>query len=326
MIIVTGGAGFIGSNIVKGLNERGRTDILVVDDLTQQDKFKNLVGLDFVDYLDKDEFLAQIMDGLWEEEAVTAIFHQGACSDTMEHNGKYMMDINYEYSKELLHFCLRRNIPFLYASSASVYGDGDNGFREDPRCEAPLNVYGFSKWHFDRYIETLLPQVTSQVVGLRYFNVYGPQENHKGRMASVAYHLFHQLQNNGSMRLFKGTDGYGDGEQRRDFIYVKDVVKVNLFFLDNPGVSGVFNCGTGRSQTFNKLAKAAEQAMGFGKLEYIEFPEALKGKYQNFTEADMTQLRRVGYTESFADLNAGVADYYYYLKQYGGYLSRNTGR
>ena len=326
MIIVTGGAGFIGSNLIKGLNETGRKDILVVDDLAQQDKFKNLVGLDFMDYLDKDEFLAQVLDGQWEETVLEAIFHQGACSDTMEHNGKYMMDINYEYSKTLLHLCLRRNVPFLYASSASVYGSGEQGFREDPVCEAPLNVYGFSKWHFDRYVETLLTQAESQIVGLRYFNVFGPQENHKGRMASVAYHMFHQLKNDRTMRLFKGIDGYGDGEQRRDFIYVKDVAKVNLFFFDHPEKSGIFNCGTGQSQTFNELAHAAAKALGFGKLEYIEFPEALKGKYQNFTEADQTKLRSIGYDEPFMTLDAAVADYYRYLWQSGGYFTRENSK
>lgn len=326
MIIVTGGAGFIGSNLIKGLNETGRKDILVVDDLEQPGKFKNLVGLDFVDYLDKDEFLAQVLDGEWEDTELEAIFHQGACSDTMEHNGKFMMDINYEYSKTLLHLCLRRSIPFLYASSASVYGNGEQGFREDPVCEAPLNVYGFSKWHFDRYVETILPQAESQIVGLRYFNVFGPQENHKGRMASVAYHLFHQLKNDRTMRLFKGIDGYGDGEQRRDFIYVKDVAKVNLFFLEHPDKSGIFNCGTGQSQTFNDLAKAAKQAMGFGELEYIDFPEALKGKYQNFTEADQAKLRQAGYTAAFTSLDDAVADYYRYLHQSGGYFTRETSQ
>ena len=326
MIIVTGGAGFIGSNLIRGLNETGRKDILVVDDLEQPGKFKNLVGLDFTDYLDKDEFLAQVLDGQWEDTAIEAIFHQGACSDTMEHNGKYMMDINYEYSKTLLHLCLRRGVPFLYASSASVYGNGEQGFREDPVCEAPLNVYGFSKWHFDRYVETLLPQAESQIVGLRYFNVFGPQENHKGRMASVAYHLFHQLKNDRTMRLFKGIDGYGDGEQRRDFIYVKDVAKVNLFFFEHLDKSGIFNCGTGQSQTFNDLAKAAQKAMGFGELEYIDFPEALKGKYQNFTEADQDKLRQIGYTAEFTSLDDAVADYYRYLQQSGGYFTREKNQ
>lgn len=325
MIIVTGGAGFIGSNLVKGLNERGCSNIVVVDDLEQKDKFKNLVPLDFTDYLDKDQFISQITNGTWDQEPIEAIFHQGACSDTMEHNGKYMMGVNYDFSKTLLHFCLKRRIPFLYASSASVYGNGDNGFREDPSCEAPLNVYGFSKWHFDRYVESLARQISSQVVGLRYFNVFGPQESHKGRMASVAYHFFHQLQKDGIMRLFKGIDGYQDGEQKRDFIYVKDVVKVNLFFLDNPEKSGIFNCGTGKAQTFNDLARAAAAAMEFGKIEYIEFPEALKGKYQNFTEADQAKLRQIGYTGEFMCLSAAVADYYGYLSKYGGYLARENG-
>ena len=321
MIVVTGGAGFIGSNLVKGLNARGHEDILVVDDLSQGEKFKNLLALDIKDYIDKDDFLAALIAGKYDSEAVEAVFHDGACSDTMEYNGKYMMDTNYVYSKELLHFCQRRCIPFIYASSASVYGGGENGFRETPACEWALNVYAFSKLQFDRYVRRVLPDATAQIVGLRYFNVYGPQENHKGRMASVAYHFFHQLKKDGVVRLFKGTDGYGDGEQRRDFVYVKDVVDVNLFFYDNPAKNGIFNCGTGRANTFNAVAKAAIKAVGGGKIEYIDFPETLKGKYQNFTEADLTLLKEAGYGKPFTDPEAAVADYYRYLAA-GGYLHR----
>lgn len=321
MIVVTGGAGFIGSNLVKGLNDRGLEDILVVDDLSQGEKFKNLLALDIRDYIDKDDFLAALRAGKYDGETVEAVFHDGACSDTMEYNGKYMMDTNYVYSKELLHFCQRRRIPFIYASSASVYGGGENGFREAPECEWALNVYAFSKLQFDRYVRRVLPDATAQIVGLRYFNVYGPQENHKGRMASVAYHFFHQLKKDGAVRLFKGTDGYGDGEQRRDFVYVKDIVDVNLFFYDNPAKSGIFNCGTGKANTFNTVAKAAIKALGGGKIEYIEFPETLKGKYQNFTEADLTQLKAAGYVKPFTEPAAAVADYYRYLAT-GGYLNR----
>lgn len=320
MIIVTGGAGFIGSNLIKGLNDKGHDNILVVDDLEQGEKFKNLLALRFVDYGDKNDFLKRLQCGALDQEPVEAIFHQGACSDTMQYDGRFMMEQNYEYSKKLLHFCLRRNIPFFYASSASVYGNGGKGFREDPECEGPLNVYGFSKWLFDRYVNSLMKSANSQIVGLRYFNVFGPQENHKGRMASVAYHSFRQLQQGQTLKLFKGIDGYGDGEQKRDFIYVKDVVKVNLFFFENPDKNGIFNCGTGQARTFNSLAQSAIAAFGSGQVEYIEFPEVLRGKYQNFTQADPTLLLRAGYDRGFTTLEEAVADYYGYLKNSDGYL------
>jgi len=321
MIVVTGGAGFIGSNLVNGINALGRDDVLVVDNLSLGDKFKNLLALNIKDYIDQDSFLADLRQGKYDGASIEAVFHNGACSDTMEHNGKYMMDNNYEYSKELLHFCLRKRIPFIYASSASVYGNGEKGFRESPECEWALNVYAFSKLQFDRYVRQVTRSARSQVVGLRYFNVFGPQENHKGRMASVAFHFYHQLLKDGVMRLFKGTGGYADGEQTRDFIYVKDVVDVNLFFYQHPEKKGIFNCGTGRSRSFNDLAEAARKAYGSGSIEYIEFPESLKGKYQNFTEADAAKLREAGYTKSFTELEDGVADYYRYLKT-GGYVKR----
>lgn len=318
MIIVTGGAGFVGSNLVKGLNERGIDNILVVDNMANVEKFKNLLGLKFSDYRDKEEFLKDVENNRLGN--VEAIFHQGACSDTMEYNGKYMMANNYEYSKKMLHWCLPRKVPFIYASSASVYGSGQHGFREDPVCEGALNVYAFSKLMFDRHVRTILPKADSQVVGLRYFNVYGPQEHHKQKMASVAYHLYNQMKETGKVKLFKGIDGYGDGEQKRDFVYVKDVVKVNLFFYDNPDKKGVFNCGTGMANPFNAIAQAIVKHFGKGEIEYIDFPEVLKGKYQSFTQADHGQLKAVGYDIPFTPIEEAVAEYCRILDQSNGYL------
>ena len=320
MIIVTGGAGFIGSNLVHGLNEAGREDILIVDNLTAGDKCKNLNALSFHDYVDKKDFLRMVEEGRLDDEEVDAVFHDGACSDTMEYNGRYMMENNYEYSKTLLHFCPRHSAPFIYASSASVYGSGHQGFRENPECEGALNVYACSKMLFDRYVNRILPKAQSQVVGLRYFNVFGPQELHKGKMASMVYQLYHQVVQNGVARLFSGTDGYGDGGQMRDFIYVKDVVKVNLFFWQHPGKSGVFNCGTGQARTFNAVAESVIKAQGRGSIEYVPFPETLKGKYQSFTEADAAKLLEAGYDGGFYTLEGAVAEYCSYLDNHGGYL------
>lgn len=312
MIVVTGGAGFIGSNLVFGLNARGLSDILVVDDLTDGRKFHNLVGADIQDYLDKDAFLEQVRTGADFGGRVEVIFHQGACSTTTEWNGRFMMDSNYEYSKVLFHYCRERHIPFIYASSAAVYGAGPV-FSESPQHEHPLNVYGYSKYLFDQYMRRKMPRAGNQVVGLRYFNVYGPREAHKGSMASVAFHLNNQLLADGKVRLFEGCDGYADGEQRRDFIYVGDVVDVNLWFLENPQVSGIFNCGTGRSQSFNDVAKAVLAHHGRGQLEYIPFPEHLRGRYQSFTEADISSLRRAGYRGTFKSVEEGVQLYLTWL-------------
>lgn len=320
MIIVTGGAGFIGSNLVKGLNEQGIEDILVVDNLGSSLKFRNLNGLKFKDYLHKEDFLARLETGRFHGQTIEAVFHNGACSNTMEQDGNYMMANNYEYSKIMLHHALEHRIPFIYASSASVYGDGVQGFREDPTCEEALNVYAYSKLQFDRYVRQVLSAASSQVVGLRYFNVFGPQENHKGRMASVAFHFHNQLLENGVIKLFAGTDGYADGEQRRDFIYVKDVVRVNLHFWQNSQISGVFNCGTGTAHSFNDVAHALISHYGKGSIEYIPFPEALIGKYQSFTESDATQLRQRGFAEKFTSLSESVADYCSILDKQGGYL------
>tara|TARA_R110002074_G_scaffold152936_1_gene307580 strand:+ start:140449 stop:141390 length:942 start_codon:yes stop_codon:yes gene_type:complete len=310
MMIVTGGAGFIGSNILQGLNARGIDDILVVDDLTDGTKFKNMVDARIADYMDKDDFLYSLLGGDFEESSIEAVFHQGACSSTTEWDGQFMMENNYEYSKTLLHFCQAHQIPFIYASSASVYGGG-SVFKEGLANEAPLNVYGYSKFLFDQYVRA--QTLTSQVVGLRYFNVYGPREQHKGSMASVAFHLNIQLLEKGEIKLFAGCDGYGDGEQVRDFIYVEDVVDVNLWFLDHPEVSGIFNCGTGKSQPFNDVANAVLDYHQKGSLSYIPFPDHLVGHYQSFTEADLTALRAVGCQHVFKTVDEGVKAYMAYL-------------
>lgn len=312
MIVVTGGAGFIGSNLIFGLNARGLRDILVVDDLTDGRKFHNLVGADIQDYIDKDTFLDQVRTGVDFGGRIEVIFHQGACSTTTEWNGRFMMNSNYEYSKVLFQYCRERRIPFIYASSAAVYGAGPV-FSENPQYERPLNVYGYSKSLFDQYMRRKMPRAGNQVVGLRYFNVYGPRENHKGAMASVAFHLNNQLLADGKVRLFEGCDGYGHGEQRRDFIYVDDVVDVNLWFLENPHVSGIFNCGTGRSQSFNDVAKSVIAHHRGGELEYIPFPEHLRGRYQSFTEADMSALRNAGYRGTFKSVEQGVQRYMAWL-------------
>ena len=308
MIIVTGGAGFIGSNIVKGLNARGYTNILVVDDLTDGHKFTNLVDAQFYDYLDKDDFLEYILTDEEFPDEIEAIFHQGACSTTTEWNGRFMMENNYDYSKELLHYALEHRIPFIYASSAAVYGN-NKVFAETLQNEKPINVYGYSKFLFDQYVRRYLKENESQVVGLRYFNVYGPGEAHKGGMASVAYHLNQQLQDNGVVKLFEGCEGYGNGEQCRDFVYVDDVVSVNLWFLDHPNVSGIFNCGTGRNEPFNNVAKAVLDWHGRGELQYIPFPDKLKGHYQSYTQADLTALNKVGYDKSFKTVAEGTKAY-----------------
>jgi len=318
MIIVTGGAGFIGSNLVKALNDKGLSDVLVVDDLTDGTKFRNLLDCQVIDYLDIDEFLQMVKQEKDFTEKVEAIFHQGACSTTTEWDGRYMMENNYTYSKELLHYCLNLKIPFIYASSAAVYGTGEN-FREVKENESPVNVYGYSKYLFDEYVrrtvlnsENKVPE--SQVVGLRYFNVYGPREQHKGSMASVAWHLNQQIQANGKVKLFEGSGGYANGDQRRDFIHVDDVVKVNLWMLEN-AACGIVNVGTGASRSFNDVAKAIVSWHGKGEVEYIEFPEHLKGSYQSYTEADINSLRQMGYKNDFLSVEDGVKQYLDVLNQ-----------
>jgi ADP-L-glycero-D-manno-heptose 6-epimerase len=314
--VVTGAAGFIGSKIVEALNAAGEADIVAVDNLHQSDKVRNLAHLEIADYLDQADFIQRLdsFDG-----AVEAVLHQGACSDTMESDGRYMMENNYRYSKLLLDWCQEAEVPLLYASSASVYGAGSE-FREERGCERPLNVYGYSKFLFDQLVRRTLPGKTAQIAGFRYFNVYGPNEAHKGRMASVAFHAYQQLLSAGKVKLFVGSAGYGNGEQRRDFVHVDDVVNVNLWFLDRRDVSGIFNCGTGRAQTFNQLAAAtinavqgthltARELAEKGLIEYIPFPAGLQEKYQSFTEADLSRLRGAGYPGEFKNVEKGVAAY-----------------
>ena len=320
MIIVTGGAGFIGSNIVKGLNDRGREDVLIVDNLTNMVKFKNIQGLKALDYMDKQNFIDAIKNGKFDDANIEVIFHEGACSDTMEYNGKYMMENNFEYTKTLMHFALKKKIQLIYASSASTYGSGKHGFSEKPACEEALNVYAFSKLFFDNYARRYFDNAESQIVGLRYFNVYGPQENHKGKMASMIFQMFNQWKAEGKVKLFEGIDGYGNGEQVRDFIYVKDVVKVNFFFWDHPELKGIYNCGTGHAHTFNTLAKGVLKYFGSGELEYVPFPEVLKGKYQSFTEADSSKLLAAGYDGGFTDIEEAIAEYCELLDKNDGYL------
>lgn len=306
MIIVTGGAGFIGSNLVRGLNKIGERDILVVDDLSDGRKFSNIADCDIADYEDLHDFRARLSGGLDFEPR--CIFHQGACSTTTEWDGSYMMDTNFTYSKELLEYCLASAVPLIYASSAAVYG-ASTRFVEDPSVERPLNVYGYSKLLFDQYVRRKLSTASSQVVGLRYFNVYGPGEDHKGSMASVAFHLDRQIREDGEARLFEGSAGFDAGEQRRDFIYVEDVVDVNMWFYEHADRSGIFNVGTGKAETFNALADAAIAWHGCGQKRYIPFPPDLESAYQSFTEADIGALRAAGYEAEFADVATGVSKY-----------------
>ncbi len=322
MIVVTGGAGFIGSNLIAALNSLERADIILVDDLSDAGKIQNISDLAIADYLDKDDFRKRIVEsGL--PGNVSAVFHQGACSDTMASDGRYVMEVNYEYSKVLLDACIEKGVSLIYASSASVYGS-DGPFDEEIENEHPLNAYAYSKTLFDRYAFAGGRSPSSQIVGLRYFNVYGPREAHKGHMASVAWHLTYQYFETGSVRLFEGSGGYQAGEQRRDFIHVDDVIEANLFFFNNPEKSGIFNVGTGRAQSFNDVALAVinacrkidgeprlllEDACRDGILSYFPMPEALQGKYQSFTEANIDRLKAAGFSNACHDVEEGVDRY-----------------
>ncbi len=334
-IVVTGAAGFIGSNLIAGLNARGLDDIIAVDDMTQGDKFRNLADLKIADYVDADTFYDAFAVGHYGQ--IEAVFHEGACSDTMESDGKYMMENNYTTSWNLFQACQKRGARLLYASSAATYG-GSSTFREEPAFERPLNVYGYSKLLFDQrmrrecgaHFERSKAGRTHQVVGFRYFNVYGAREQHKGRMASVAFHQFHQFRKEGKVKLFGDYGGYEAGQQMRDFVFVDDVVAVNLWFFDRPSQVGIFNLGSGRAQPFNDVACAVVNSLraqdgqaaltlpeivAQGLVEYIPFPDALRGKYQCFTQADLGALRATGCQHAFADVATGVGHYVQWLAQ-----------
>lgn len=312
MIVVTGGAGFIGANIVKALNARGRNDVIVVDDLRDGTKFVNIADCTLADYLDKDDFLGRVKSALRGETVdlprIEAIFHEGACSDTTEWDGHYMMENNFEYSKVLLNYCEKFGIPFLYASSAATYG-GSEVFEEAPEHEKPLNVYGYSKLLFDQHVRSRWNELTTQVVGFRYFNVYGPREQHKGKMASVAYHNHLQIRNGETLKLFGAYGGYEAGMQSRDFVYVGDVADVNLWFLDHPDKSGIFNLGTGRAEPFKAIGEAVIDYYGKGEIDYIAFPDELKGRYQSYTRANINRLRESGCDVEFKTVAQGVKAY-----------------
>jgi len=317
VIIVTGGAGFIGSNLVHELNRAGEADILIVDNLAPAPnlsgpKFLNLEGAQYSDYMDKRQFRDAMNRGDFARDNIRAILHQGACSNTLEDDGRYMMDNNYTYSKELLHFALERRIPMVYASTAAVYG-ASTSFTEVPMNERPLNVYGYSKLVFDNYVRRMMSDMKSTVVGLRYFNVYGQREQHKGRMASVLHHFTKQLKDTGTIRMFEGSGGYADGEQRRDFVFVRDLARINMFFAgllpDAPSpknIHAVVNAGTGEARTFKAVAESLMRVHGPGKIEYIPFPGDLKNRYQHYTQADVAGLREAGYTAPFTPLEQGV--------------------
>jgi ADP-L-glycero-D-manno-heptose 6-epimerase len=314
MIVVTGGAGFIGSNIIEGLNKRGESNILVVDNLTNGRKMYNLHDLDILDYMDREDFIERIKSN-YDFGKISAVFHEGACSSTTEWDGKFIMRNNFEYSKELLKWCQENGAQYIYASSASVYGLGKKGFTEKRECELPINMYAYSKFQFDRYVTSVIKNAKYQIAGFRYFNVYGPRESHKGTMSSVAYHFNNQIISTGKAKLFEGTDGYGNGEQRRDFVYVEDCAKINLWFMDNPSKSGIFNIGTGKARSFNDVANAVIKYHEKGTVEYVNFPEHLKGAYQSFTEADIAALRNIGYKENFTSVEEGVKKYLDWLNR-----------
>ncbi len=327
MIIVTGGAGLIGSTIVAALNARGITNILIVDHMKNGRKMRNLADLNTRDYLDREDFMNRIQAG-HDFGKVEAVFHLGACSATTEWDGQFIMRNNFEYSKTLLHWCQAVGAQYLYASSASVYGLAENGFKEERAAEKPINMYAYSKFQFDQYVRSLAGQLQQQVVGFRYFNVYGPREAHKGSMSSTPFHFNNQILANGVAKLFAGTEGYADGEQQRDFVFVEDAAAVNLWFLDHPEKSGIFNLGTGRAQPFNDVARAVvawhkAHRQVEARIEYMPFPDHLKGAYQSYTQADIAALRAAGYTGRFHSVEEGVSKYLDWLN--AGDVTRRGG-
>lgn len=309
MIIVTGGAGFIGSCVVRMLNDMGREDIVIVDNIASTDKWMNMRNKKYLRYVNKKEFLAELP----VYESVTAVIHMGACSSTTERDFDYLWKNNFEYTKMLWEYCAEKQISFIYASSAATYGDGMEGFDDkiDIDCLRPLNGYGYSKQLFDLWVKHQAASFPKQYVGLKFFNVYGPNEYFKDSMASMIFHGYRQIQEAGKIKLFKSCNPkYADGGQLRDFVYVKDICKVILWMLQNPHVSGLFNVGTGRAQSFRELAEATFHALNLEpNIEYIDMPERLKEKYQYYTKAEMSKLREAGYEFPFVDLETGARDY-----------------
>jgi len=311
MIVVTGGAGFIGSAIVWKLNQLGETKIIIVDELGTDEKWKNLVPLKFEDFEHKDDFISMIIERNTPLE-ISAIIHMGANSSTTEKDADHLFSNNYLYTKELANYCLEKNIRFIYASSAATYGDGALGFDDDEnKLETlrPLNMYGYSKQLFDLWAKK--NNVFNKITGLKYFNVYGPNEYHKGDMRSVVHKAFEQIRDTGKVRLFKSLNPkYKDGEQLRDFIYIKDAVDMTLFFLDNPNINGSYNLGTGKARTWNDLVTAIFKSLNKPvNIEYIDLPEHLREKYQYFTEANMSKIKKAGFNSSVTSLEDGVTDY-----------------
>ncbi len=323
MIIVTGGAGFIGSAIVWALNRRGIDDILVVDELGEDCKWKNLRTLRFADYVDKDDFIELVRAGNLRGD-IEAIFHMGACTDTTEMDAGYLLWNNFEYTKELATYAIKKGIRFIYASSAATYGDGSTGFSDDHSLLeklVPINPYAYSKHLFDLW--ALKKGYLDKIVGLKYFNVFGPNEYHKGEMRSMVIKAYEQIKERGYVRLFKShRPDFKDGEQRRDFIYVKDAVKMTLFFLDNTNVNGIFNIGTGRARTFNDLVKAVFDALGLEpRIEYFDMPENLRNQYQYFTQADMRKFREAGGPVETTPMEEAIREYVQEYLEKGKHLS-----
>jgi len=310
MIIVTGGAGFIGSVLVNEFAKDPKREVLVVDRFTKPDKWKNLVKANFIDFMDRDLFINNL-DKI-DHSNVEAVLHMGACADTTEFNMDYLMDLNYGYSKKLCKWCINNDIKFIYASSAAVYGDGLKGFKDDDHTIMnlePLNPYGFSKLLFDKWI--IKNGLNNKVVGLRFFNVFGPNEYHKKQMSSVIYKSFPVAKKEGIVKLFKSyLKEVENGDQKRDFVYIKDVVRVISFILNNDNIYGIFNLGTGKARSFNDLAKATLKALDKKtKIEYFDMPLEIRDKYQYFTESDNRKLIAAGYTEGFMELEDAIEDY-----------------
>ena len=323
MIIVTGGAGFIGSAIVWRLNQLGKENLIIVDELGFEEKWKNLVGLKFQDFIHKDDLLEKLNTGV--KYKISAIIHMGANSSTTEKDADHLMKNNFQYTQKLAKYCFKNNIRFVYASSAATYGDGSLGFNDDENQLTnlrPLNMYGYSKSLFDIWAKN--QGLLDKIAGLKYFNVYGPNEYHKGDMRSVVIKAFEQIRDTGKVKLFKSENpDYKDGEQKRDFVYVKDAVEMTLFFLDNADKNGIYNIGSGNARTWKDLVTAIFTAMEKPvEIEYIDLPKNLSQKYQYFTEADLTKIKKAGYSKSISSLENGVTDYVknYLLKEnYLGY-------